>query len=727
MPLISNMSLSIDGQTISLVNDRVTINEITTYERNAPSRLTFAHEAVLPANASWTNKQVDLTINGNIVFTGRIRDRQPILDETRGYTYAYQAQGWEYHGNDIPVVSPFDGTGTITFNLGTTDTNYDPTYAGKTLGEMIRIVLEQEDTRASLQANRLGRYTSTTANGITTWSIDSRTVSDLTTDAYLSAFRPTKSVTFEGDSLFDSIRGVLQNLAPNHVTWIEYEKSASDPNNPNSAPQTWGIIRFSDTRSRVETKTLTIGDDPAPQLRRDYSNSFSRVVIKGGPNIQPVLLDKKNGDLVENFAVSPWYANNTAAKAAWNLSVWTKTEGQTVTGTALCRRPRTANEANSSDPAYIADPGNAVLADPNWLYVDPSQNNLTWANNAWNQNSSAYQGFLYVTRTSNSTWQQLVNRQVVSNTNLTANGKSYLQLNEPLPNTNFNNFTMVARNWPGLQTWRRYLITANTSEGKPIGRYAQPAFPTKIPWLKNDGTPLSFVESGIAQVQYSSSGNEPYQNAMCGFQIDRSTQSLIFDKPLVMFFGDQTSLNTGGANVTGQPSNIRVLLPVSTSALTVTVPADTTAGNVTTANYNGTSSTIDGINRTMYVNYSQWISEDDKGIMSQWGREILDSVKDTVIEGTAYRYSYDPVFRPCVGMAFVDPCHANNPLADYTTDIVGSLVKFNHGQNGEILYHTEYALSNKRAQYRGFEGYLHPHILDLSYESHIEKFKGGIK
>lgn len=728
MALISNLTLAIDSQAVSLVTDRVTLNEIKVFERNAPSQLTFAHEAVLPANGLWTNKEIEVVINGNITFAGRIRDRQPVIDADRGYSYLYTALGYEYHGNDIPVVSPFDGTGSVTFNLSSTDTNYDPTYAGLTIGQMIKVVLEQEDTRASLQANWLGRYTSATANGTTTWTIDSRTVSDLTTDAYLSTFRPSKPVTFEGDSLFDTIRGVLQNVAPNHVMWIQYEKSASDPNNANSSPHVWGIIRFSDTRTRVETKTLTIGPDPVPSLRRDYSNSFSRVVIRGGPNIQPVVLDKSKGELTEYFDHAPWYANNTAAKAAWNLSVWTKTEGQSVAGTCLCRRPRTANESTPGDPQYIADPGNASLADPNWLLVDPNFNNLTWNADVWNQNSSSYQGFLYIQRTTNSTWQQLVNRNVISNTNLTTgNNKAYLQLDSPLPNTDFNNFTLVARNWPGLMTWRRYRINANTSEGKPIGRYAQPAFPTKIPWLKSDGTPLSFVESGICQVQYSSTGNEPYQNAMCGFQIDRSNQAVILDRPSVLFFGDQTSLNTGGANVTGQPSNLRVLLPVSTSALSVAVPADTVSGNVTTINYNGTSSTIDNVNRTLIVNYSQWVNDSDTGLMSAWGQQILDSVKDTVIEGSAYRFEYDPVFRPCVGMQFVDPCHANNPLADYTTDIVGCLVKFNHGQSGQVLYHTEYALSNKRAQYRGFEGYVHPHILDMSYEAHLMKFNGGVK
>ena len=717
MALITNMELTIGGNLVSLITDGITLSELVTYEKNGPSKLSFVHEAVLPSSVSWSNAEVILKINSQLVFAGRVRDRQPVIDNDRGYIYLYTALGYEYHGNDIPVVSPFDGTGTLTFNLESTSVNYDPTYAGKTIGEMIRIVLEQEDTRASLQANWLGRYTSATANGTTTWSIDSRTASDLSTDAYLSTYRPTKPVTFEGDSLFDSIRGILGSIAPNHVMYTQYVEESTDPDDALSANRPWGVLRFADARSNTSNITHTIGEHPAPQLRRDYSNSFSRVTIRGGPNIQPVILDKSKGHLTENFEQPPWYANNTAAKTAWNLSVWTETAGQTVEGVCWARRPRTANETDPADPAYIADPTNATLADPNWLLVDPADNALTWSQDQWDQSSDAYQGFLYITRTSNSTWQQLVNRKVISNTNLTANSRAYLQLDTALPNTDFNSFTMIAKVWPGLQTWRRYSISANTSEGKPIGRYAQPIFPAKIPWLQTDGTTLSFTESGIAQIQYSTTGNQPYAYAMCGFQIDRENEAIIFDRPVVTFFGGQTSLRTGGVNVSGQPSNIRVLLPVSTNALEVNVPSDTVSGNVTTQNYEGTSSTVDGNNRTMYVNYPQWISEDDNGVMTTWGRQILDSVKDTVIEGSAFRYSYEPVFGPGTGIQFVDPCHANNPLADYGTDISGCMVRFNHGQPGSVLYHTEFALSNKRAQYRGFDGYVHPFTLDLSFEA----------
>ena len=132
---------------------------------------------------------------------------------------------------------------------------------------------------------------------------------------------------------------------------------------------------------------------------------------------------------------------------------------------------------------------------------------------------------------------------------------------------------------------------------------------------------------------------------------------------------------------------------------------------LTNGDHEGTCKTIDNIEKTLIINLSEWVSENDQGQMDRWARQILDSVKDTVIEGTATVYDYDPVTRPNIGMSFNESCYATNPYTNWTTDVASCLVRFNHDPNG-ILYHTEYGLSNKRDQYRGYEGMVHPYLLD---------------
>lgn len=701
---ITSLSFKLNGTEISLADESIRLHEVVIYQKNQPARLSFVKECVVPQPDGYANATAELFINGDLVFFGRVRTREFHNSEQTGYSYLYTAEGMEYVGDDIPVVSPFDGTGTASFNLDPTSLDYDPIYAGKSLGQMIRLILEQNDTAAALSLHNIGKYTVTTSGGTTTYTLDSRTLSDLTTDSYLAAAIPPKPITFSGDTLFQAIRGVMQSFAPNHIMWIQYVREGSPAAN-------YGIIRFTDQRTTSANMTISIGTDPAPQLKRDYSQSYGRVTVRGGPNVQPVILSTKANELLQNFTQLPWYANNTAAIAAWKLSTWTTQDANlTVEGTCLCRRPRTANEANSSDPAYIADPANAVLADPNWLYVDPNNNNLTWIADDWTQGSTKYAGFVYITRKDNTPNQQFVARTVVSNTNLTAGGKSYLGLNSPLPNTDFNNFTMTAKLWPGVQTWRRYKINANTADGKPIGKYVQSTFPVAMPWINNDGSVLSYTNSGVGQISWINSGDagNTVQSSMLGFQVDRQAETITFDRPVVTLFNSASSLSTGGANLTA-PTNIRVLLPVSIGPLEATIPADTVTGNVTVKNYEGTANSVDSVPRTLIVNNREWTNETDLPVMQSWARHILDSVKDTVIDGTAMKYDYTPVFGPGMAIAFNDPCHANNPYANMTSQVSGCLLKFNHG--GAVPYHTELAVSNRRAHFNGFEGYLHPHIL----------------
>ena len=712
---ITSLSLLINGTTVDLsptVNTPrpvVTVNEFTTWAKDSPLTLSFVRESVLPEDDPWVDASVELSVNGSLVFFGRVRRREFGYSDGAGYTYLYTAIGMEYHGDDIPVVSPFDGTGTASFNLDPASLDYDPTYSGLSIGAMIRLVLEQNDTASLLNAVGIGRYTVITANS-TTYTLDSRTVADLANDTYLSTAIPPKPITFQGDTLFQSIRSVLQGIAPNHLMWVQYLKDYPPGTAANLT--NYGIIRFSDLRTITSTKTLTIGTDPQPKLRRDYSQTYGRVIIRGGPNVQPIVLQSSKGEISEAFNISPFYANNTAAKNAWKLSIWTQNSNLTVEGTCLCRRPRTANEANSSSGQYRADPPNASLADPNWLYVDPNNNNLTWNADVWGQASNKYAGYVYAnaeTIKSGVTVQSSVVRTVSTNTNLTANGKSHLQMSSPLPTTDFNNFTMVAKLTPGVQTWRRYKINGFLDAGKPIGKYVQSVFPFAIPWINGDGTVASFTNSGVGQIQWEQTANSGiYESALLNFQVDRSTETIVFNRPTVSVFNSAASLSLGGANVTA-PVNIRLLLPVSIGSLQATIPSDTVSGNTTTPNYEGTGNTVDGLTRTMYVTNRDWINDADTSLMRQWGLQILDSQKDTIVEGSAIRYDYDPIQTPGIAIAIVDPCHTNNPYANMTSQASGCLIRFNH--SGAIPYHTEYQISNRRAPFQPFDSYLHPHLM----------------
>ena len=119
MAAITSISLAIDSSSVSL--DNVLINEVETFNRDQSRRMTFTRDCVLPEDDTWLHKTIELAINGSIVFTGTVANREAVFSDDMGISYAYTAQGIEAKGDDWPVVSPFDGTTTVTFNQATTD------------------------------------------------------------------------------------------------------------------------------------------------------------------------------------------------------------------------------------------------------------------------------------------------------------------------------------------------------------------------------------------------------------------------------------------------------------------------------------------------------------------------------------------------------------------------------------------------------------------------------
>lgn len=685
MPAITSIGIYIAGTTVPLSS--ILLNEVELFNRDETRRLTFTRDSVLPEADSWLGDRLELTINDTVVFTGVVRDREAVFADDTGISYAYTVLGTESLMDDWPVVSPFDGTGTVTFNSPTTDPGYDPTYDGMTLGEMILAVLQEPTTAEYLRSKDIGRYN-------LAGEIDPRTVTDLEA-GFLGTYRPVKPVTFAGDQLLATIRGVLQSAAPNYRMWFEQVKQAP-PDNPSAPTRQYIILRFADLRTVSSTLDIDLSTNPMPQLKRPTTDNYSRVVVRGGPDIRPVVLDLTAGDLAEDFAMPPWLATNAAAKAAWNIGVWYNADTKKqIKGTCLCRRPNT-------EPGDPVDPTSPLLADPNWLLVDPDDNTLTWAIDDYNQSSSGLAGFLYISREPTSGWQDMVNRRVVYNTALTAGGKSYLQLDEPLPFTDFTKFIMVPGITPGSLTWRRYSVERLTAQGKSIAKYAQPAFPTPMPWVNTDGTALAETYAAVATIYFTPDGSTEQRFATCNLAVDRKNDAIILDRPSVSFFGQPSSLETGGASVDGQPENIRVLLPVSLAPLEVAEPPDVSGDPV----YEGTLFTTDGIERTHYVNLDDWVSESDTGPVRLWARQLLDSIKDTVVEGRTMLYTYQPVLRPDVRVTFSDPCMAG-AYDTYATMVRACLLRFNHG-SGPTLYHTELSLSNRRDQYRGYDQSLHP-------------------
>lgn len=718
---ITDATLIIDGTTIDLVANNIRLESCSPFIQNQPASLLFTQESGVPISSDpWANKPVQLWINNgttnSLIFYGIIT-RRISPQAAQGWVYGYEATGIEYLAHNWPVVSPFDGTGSISFNLAPNATGYDPTYANLNLAQMILMLLEEPTTVAYFRNTGFGKYWQ---DG-TTWKIDQRTRDDLLLDSYLTSLRHNKPVTFSGDDLLTAIRSVLQSAAPNHAAWIQ--PVSERPYGATTGPYyPYGILRFSNLTTRSTQITLDMALDPAPEIQRSYDNAYPRLIVRGGASIQPMNLSLKAGDISEDFGISPWFSNNTDAKNKWKLSVLYDNTNRTITGSAWCRRPRKTSNPNEVDPTipdpnnpnvtitnpnYIASIYDANLTSPSYLLIDPDKPtgnmpDYSWANGIWGQNSNNYGGHLYITRkaATNSNYTQTITRDVTDNTALVANGTCYLTLDSDLPFTDYSKFQMTARIWPGLQTWRRYKINAKLIDGTPVAKRVQPAFPAPVPWVNSDGSLSSYTTAGVAIIEYNANGTaNNTQSMMIGFQTDRQTEDLIFDRPVVTCFGSQASLQAGGANVTGQPTDIKVLLPVAVGALETTIPADTVLSNGTRVpNYRGTSYTVDGIQRTKVVNNPEWVSDTDTAMMYTWGNSLLDTCCDTVVEGSAVKYGYAPVIGFGSYLKWTDTAWPSGTFDFLTSDIRGCKINWTHG-SGPVTILTHYTLTNRREPY----------------------------
>jgi hypothetical protein len=98
---------------------------------------------------------------------------------------------------------------------------------------------------------------------------------------------------------------------------------------------------------------------------------------------------------------------------------------------------------------------------------------------------------------------------------------------------------------------------------------------------------------------------------------------LVTNNPICTYYATPAQLAAGGSAIP-PPGDIKVLIPYSRGALSVTAPA---------SGFEGTAYTVDGIERTLVIDYPQWQDKGDTARMALLAQEKLDSQKDTVIEG----------------------------------------------------------------------------------------------
>jgi hypothetical protein len=263
-----------------------------------------------------------------------------------GWTRAYTAKGPTYLGSRVPLTSPVDGTGFVVFNAPPTDTtHYKPARAGRSVGWILRYLLDGQANAAGLIAYGLGGYAAgatagtvgTGATATASVSAGSLTFTVTSGGSNYSASTPPRVILVGGDGTYTSASCTVSGGA---VTAV----SASGMSGWTVAPEVWisplplatlqdlaalndyvppfpiyaqgekltdaldgilrqgtknyylwiapdGTIRFRDIRAFTGPTTLVIDDAtdrvylPGTQITRSVEDCFTNAKVRGGPKV----------------------------------------------------------------------------------------------------------------------------------------------------------------------------------------------------------------------------------------------------------------------------------------------------------------------------------------------------------------------------------------------------------------------------------------------------------
>ena len=358
------------------------------------------------------------------------------------------------------------------------------------------------------------------------------------------------------------------------------------------APNHWfwidpdGNYRFLDKRTAT-VNTLTMGTDPIEptELSRDAGDSFQRVVVRGQPIAVMALLKLSLGQITEDFA----WGNYTNAQAKAN---WTKSQFNT--------------------PGAALDSGTCTCSSTTTIVVTSSSSSTLWPAGYWDQ--SHQQGTINLYNSTVADVLQCWNARIVACTALTAGGTSTITVDSPLPSTRYDHYTITGLATGGSVVWTQYQI-ANTALWPRVTN--QSTYPQPI-INGTGGATLASTPIGII------------------FRSDGSTFPLAFtyrysDGTIHFISPTYTIANNAS------PPDVWVYVPINTNPLQAVSPANDVQGN---PQYGGTSHTVEGFQNTLVVTLDQWRDPGQLAQVLAYAADLLDSVKDTVVEGSVVYYGW---------------------------------------------------------------------------------------
>ena len=392
-------TLTIAGSVVNRGLRRITLQRMS-YGLDVEWALDFTAEVVGTLAGPYSEGQsvaVSLTKSGTTVqvFAGAIASAVVAGIGTGTISVGYHCVGSRFLANQV-ITTNTDGTGRVVYNLPTTDTNWIASLSGLTVGQIVGDYL-------SLHSSQLAALGITLPPG-----------GDLSPLVIV----PLDPVVLTG-RILDAVNGLLAQWSQKYQLYLD--------------PATL-TLRIVDMTTPPATDTFTLDSDPVTvgSLSSDVSNCYTKVVLRGGANIDAAILDQLQGTLVPGWT--------HAQELAWKWSDY-------------------ANPANSCQGTISAMTSNTVT-------LSPTIGILAWALDYWNQGTISV-AFGVVGGLGSI--QLFETRQVVSCT-ATSGGSATITVDSPFTSTSYTSFEMRGVLQGENLVYRLYTIPSSVqrpSDGSP--------------------------------------------------------------------------------------------------------------------------------------------------------------------------------------------------------------------------------------------------------------------
>jgi hypothetical protein len=792
--------LSLAGSAHSLSENRVVLHDLVPWSVDGATSVAFSITGgplgTLPdayAGKSFALYQ-DEGSGEALIFAGDVTQGPGIsYDPDIGWIRSYQATGLYDRGNLLPVTNPEDATDTVSFNESRESGTYRADRAGRTVGEMLFYVLDAPENATPLDGLGIGGYGTipttratahaTVSSGAVTVVVDDggagydsgdaptvlliggegtytsatptitggavASVSVSGSSGYVTApnvvitalpantvtdllsldLIPPYPVTVAGERLLQAIQGVIKSNQPNHFVHVEPA----------------GVMRVHDAR---DASAVTLTMDSATQvpavdvaginMSRSVDGCYSRVVVRGGPKVDAVLLGLDEGTLEEHFdhdgltseadikalwrpthftnPASTGLAKFTAGISAGAVNALTngfKGFGYTASttynlaftggggsGAAATMTTDSSGQYTSHSitnggsgyttaPTVIAPPpantaldsGTCSCTSTTEVEITSADTRRTWAANYWDQTAAGRQGTIFLSDSTVSGVDIGTSAGVVANDAITAGGSATVTLDRTLPATTFDTYVLVGTAGEGALVWRNHR-PVDTDVRASLASY----FPFPVAYAGTKGASATLTSFPIGLITKGESVST------CPVRVDVDSGAFIFDQPVVNFYGADIADDEAAATE-NVPDNVQVLAAVVKGSLEAIKPADSKGA----AQYSGTLATVEGIERTLYVGAPSWIDAGQQANMERYSQEVLDSVSNTVVEGTIPLLGWDSQFMSPGKAITLAGDGYDTPWDSEEIPVVSARYAIRAGQAPR--YVTTLQVSNRRAAY----------------------------